>query len=84
MSLEQNEVNKGYLFLGLGWHLGIEIYPSEFSIDKIFRVNSFVDGVRFMTKMQGCSILPLFLIELHENRQIPIDSKLFMRIVSVF
>lgn len=52
---------KGYLFLGLGYHLAAELVPAYTIIDSIFKVNNFVEAVKFRAESRCSSVLPVFL-----------------------
>ena len=55
---------KGYLFLGLGYHLAAELAPAYTIIDSIFKVNNFVEAVKFRAESRCSSVLPVFLQEI--------------------
>lgn len=52
---------KGYLYLGLMYHLVAELIPAFTTIDSIFKVNNFIETVKFGVESKCSSILPAFL-----------------------
>lgn len=52
----KQDINKGYLFLGLEYHLGIVIKTQHQSCESIFEVNYFVNGIRPFSKVKNCHI----------------------------
>jgi hypothetical protein len=44
--------------MGIAFHINIEIYYNYTSLDKIFKVNNFVQAVKFHSSVKIPNILP--------------------------
>lgn len=56
LAVDKSEINKGYLFLGLGHHLGLKLDTVYSSCDKIFQVENFINAVEFVAKIKPCQL----------------------------
>ena len=56
LSVEKGDINKGYFFLGLEHHLGVEIKTKFQSCSSIFECDSFVEQVRLRSKVKICEL----------------------------
>jgi hypothetical protein len=83
LSVGPQEVNKGYLLLGLSSKLGVDIHPSTSNIDSIFKIKTFVEGVQFHVTSLCPWVLPSFMRSLRYS-DLPSQGQLFGQIVSTF
>jgi hypothetical protein len=54
--VEKEELNKGYLFLGLEHHLNLRIKTQFRTCDKMFTTDSFIDSIEFTLNIKPCQL----------------------------
>jgi hypothetical protein len=84
LSIDQSEINRGYLLLGLNYYLNLEIFSNHSSIEKIFRVSAFVEAIKFHPKVKPPRILPSFLKAYEEEYDVSINDALYNKTVAAF
>lgn len=54
--VEKEDLNKGYLFLGLEHHLNLRIKTQFRTCDKMFTTDSFIDSIEFTLNIKPCQL----------------------------
>lgn len=83
LSLTPQEINKGYLVLGLSAKLAVDLHPTTSNINHVFQTNSFLEGVNFNVKSVCPWLLPSFM-RAFLSPDLPSQPQLFTQVVATF